>query len=533
MIKSKLFSVFAISLLCVVSSFTTCMLQYRGVNEEKTQIKSKKKIDNFFSAVNLAERSFFGDDSCDDNVPGDLDKNLKQVFVTYFDLFESVSQDKEINYTCKIVLLKRALFRLTEFIKELYKNSLIMYSEKSFFEHFLLHKMTQYCFNNYWDAFFAILANPSFDKSSESKVEALLGITRELQKVYHWFLSGKNSKNKDKLTTIIKEKRRKIGYRLFQFYYLAKSFEENFLLAKYIFSGDVTKLRKFNFDSLNNEKRSYSSYIELAPNIKMKSLLIQKFFSKKEERERLKKRALKKLKRLKKLKIKNLLINLELPNKDDLKDDLKKGFSELFYLYAISKIEIYKKRKKEGSVFIVKLPCLQQVGGMCKSFSLVHSKIFAQNNDLLNIIKKLHRANVLVDKANLETITGSFLKLFSAVVEGELVKQKYKDSYFRKRFKLRDQNAYINFIEVKSRGKKRKVICKYKDQIKQCLKKKESPSQVFTTFVESNKGGHLISMRVEKTEGNDLVVFYTDSEHLCKDYYNNWLFVGLSRVFGC
>ncbi|MFC1842153.1 hypothetical protein ACFLYU_00665 [Candidatus Dependentiae bacterium] len=481
-------------------------IKNRNKHEKKKNIaiNLKKKIDDFFYTIAVAEANSLQSDS--------LEKELKHIFTTYFDIFENVSQDKEIDCYCKINTLERILSRLTVFVEKFKESDYVRYKKEVKIEHFLRYRLEGFLYK-YEYVFNALLSNTMPDISLKGRVRALLEITKALKKYFQLFLAKNSFKNESEKNKKISE----VIYGLEQFFSMIASFRgKNFLLAMHIFSGDVSRLRDFDFDSFKDStaKKTYSSYIDLASNIQMKSFLIQKFFCKKEEKEKLRKCALEKLKRLKELRIKNMIIKKEFLNKDN----------ELFYLYAISRIEISQKKccsKKRA--FIIKLPCLQQVGATCGPFSFIHSKIFSQNNDLLGIIKQLHSVNDLIKKAKL----GVFIKLYelNKLFDGKLLCKKWRD---KNRFKLRNKNVYVNVLKVDSDS----GLFFYDNEMTKCFKLKNSPSQVIVTIIKNSKGNHLLSAKVDKTEHGDLVVFYADSEGILKNFYSENIFEILSSHFG-
>jgi len=238
-----------------------------------------------------------------------------------------------------------------------------------------------------------------------------------------------------------------------------------------VFSNDSLDLKAIDFEGVVNAE---DFCIDIASNAAMKSYLIKKFFSGEQSTiGAIKEKALKNIRVLKKLKITNLVLN------EDLIDPMD--------VYLISRIKIKKITDKEDkNVFLVRLPCLQQIGGLCHFHAMANSRIFSEKNNLCDIIRALNNSEVFLDEA---------VKVNDAAVAACWQGAKFEgDQYFRK-YSIQ-------------------LACKQKNKVK--FEIKSLVSKVFQSCLD----GHVFSLKINETAGEDVVVFYADSEYLVH-YFNS------------
>jgi len=301
---------------------------------------------------------------------------------------------------------------------------------------------------------------------------------------------------------------------------------------------DFRKITNTMQESVSANKRDLIDYlISLSTNAKVKEFVIGCFFSGRESQKKLD------------LQFKEALSKLNaLLNPDDQISDNPISMQEfsIFEKYMISKIKIDRIKNK---VYLIKLPCLQQIGGTCSIHAFVNSKIFAQN-DLELIIAKLNSSEDDIQRAKKrlkvsrgishdQDLLGGYTRI---EISRLLIKlfTFFEDYYDRKkmfrfirRFKTIDDNSVINYIgacdqkfigvtfsNTGSHPKKNHEIVCY-------------PKETF--LIEHNyeeQAGHYLSAKVQKNRRGDLLIFYADSENIVNNFYDKKLFLSLASNFG-
>ncbi|MFC1842660.1 hypothetical protein ACFLYU_03320, partial [Candidatus Dependentiae bacterium] len=360
------------------------------------------------------------------------------------------------------------------------------------------------------------------DIALKNKVKILKYLTMQVKEVFDKYLELKKNKGFE-LSVFVNNFVGPLTFKYAEIKNSLKIFKNIFPFFKYTFEGETVNLVKWFKKGYKLSEKKFC--VSLASNAKTKKYLIEKFFSKsKKEIKKIKQKTFENIKTLKDLKIKNLKIDC-------------KGFGVYSKFttqdYFLSRIKIKKigKINKNNNVFLVKLPCLQQVGGFCQCHAMVNSIIFSKCNKLSSIIELLNNSNILVDKAkNYDNNDATYYKERSTGECCPVLKRGIHDEKLY-RFKINNK-CYVSFITTKGCGIK-KFYGTFGDEIVQSFWDKNGSTEVFDISWHGNNFGHRFCARVDRTEGGDMVIFYTDSENLLDCDYGDGakLFLSLAKKF--